>query len=92
MAEPVPDHQLQPCCGKQIERGRGLEFVARQELAAYRALVWPRERPVVLGVRELQGTLRPKRVPALLIAGFSRSLKEPSAVRVVRWRLSSGEG
>src|SRR5215218_5206092 len=39
-----------------------------------------------------RGTLRPKRVTAPPIAGFSRSLKDPSAVRVVRWRLYSGEG
>src|SRR5215213_2804163 len=38
------------------------------------------------------GTLRPKRVPALPIVGFSRSLKVPSTVREVRWRLPSGGG
>src|SRR5919112_332944 len=38
------------------------------------------------------GTLRPKRVPAPPILGFSRSLKVPSTVRAMRWRLPLDDG
>src|SRR5918994_1722598 len=77
VAEPVPDHKLQPRCGKQIERGRGLEFVARQKLAAYRARVWPQERPVVLGVRELQGDVTSEASPRAAHRGVLQVVEGP---------------
>ena len=81
MADPVVDLELDPGAGEHVERRRRLEVVAGEELAADGSRVRLEQVRSGSGRVRSSGTLRPKRVPIVPMAGLE-VVVVPSTVRV----------